>query len=428
MSDIKISIVVPVLNTINYIQECLESIRRQTCKEFEVICVDGGSTDGSLEIQQQYAVLDSRFRVVTDVYKSYGKQVNRGIELARGKYVGIVEPDDYIDENMYENLYSVAEQSNVDMVRADYVSFVGEGKQKIIFPRSIVPEQLYDRNICRDECLEIFDYGPPNWNGIYNRDFLLKNNICHNETPGASFQDLGFSFLTFAMADKVCFSRHKGYNYRLDNPNSSVKNADKMSFLFEEFKYVDRKLKDAGLHLKCAQVLLRQKIIHYQWGFYRVIDSEKKSFWQKANLDVQKTLSDIIENPIESDVREKKEAEQFLSGMELMCTQYFESKKQINLLIDTKKPWLLFGCGTDGINFLLMFKEQIHNMIAILDNNQRLQGLKIFNKSILPVGDGIQTYSDAFFVIASAKYGYEMKNQLLELGIAPDKILIQRMV
>ena len=428
MSDIKISVVVPVLNTVNYIQECLESIRHQTLKEIEVICVDGGSTDGSLKVQQQYAVMDSRFSVVTDVYRSYGKQVNRGIELAQGKYVGIVEPDDYIDADMYENLYQVAEHNNAEMVRADYYSFIGEGEKKSIFPRAIVAERLYNRNISIKECQEIFNYGPPNWNGIYRKDFLTKNNIRHNETPGASFQDLGFAFLTLAMAHEVCFIQQKGYFYRLDNSNSSVKKSDKMAYIFEEFRYVERKLTDAGLYYIYSLELFKQKVIHYKWGFYRTADSEKEFFWKKANLDVQKTWNDILECNIEVSCNERKTIEQLLNEMECLYAQYLDNKKQINCLMEAKVPWLLFGCGTDGINFLLMMKEQMTNMHAILDNNQRLQGLNILNKRVLEVKEGVRKYPDAFYIIASAKYAHEMKNQLLELGIETDKILIQRMV
>ena len=86
-------------------EECLESVTGQTLKEIEILCIDAGSTDGTLQIIERYVSEDPRIRLVESDKKSYGYQVNMGIREARGQYIGIVEPDDYIDKAMYQNLY-----------------------------------------------------------------------------------------------------------------------------------------------------------------------------------------------------------------------------------------------------------------------------------------------------------------------------------
>ena len=98
---IKISILVPVYNVEKYLEKCLDSILGQTFTKYEVICIDDGSTDKSGDILDQYALKDSRIRVVHKENSGYGKTMNQAIQLAKGQYIGIVESDDIIERNMF---------------------------------------------------------------------------------------------------------------------------------------------------------------------------------------------------------------------------------------------------------------------------------------------------------------------------------------
>ncbi|WP_039790664.1 glycosyltransferase family 2 protein, partial [Paenibacillus riograndensis] len=104
----KVSIIMPSLNIATYIKECMDSVVAQTLQDIEIICVDAGSTDGTREILQEYATRDSRIRILDSDRKSYGYQVNWGFDVAKGKYLGIVETDDYIEPEMFQTLYDVA--------------------------------------------------------------------------------------------------------------------------------------------------------------------------------------------------------------------------------------------------------------------------------------------------------------------------------
>ena len=104
--QIYVSVILPSLNVARYIRECIDSVRNQTMQQIEILCVDAGSTDGTLEILEKYVAVDARIRIINSDQKSYGHQVNLGIEAARGQYIGIVETDDFIDTVMYQNLYS----------------------------------------------------------------------------------------------------------------------------------------------------------------------------------------------------------------------------------------------------------------------------------------------------------------------------------
>ena len=115
MEDIKVSIIVPVYNVARYLGECLDSIINQTLDDIEIICINDGSTDNSLEILEEYAKKDSRIWIFTIENSGLSLARNYGIKHANGKYVGFVDSDDYINETMFEKLYNSCEQNDLDL-------------------------------------------------------------------------------------------------------------------------------------------------------------------------------------------------------------------------------------------------------------------------------------------------------------------------
>lgn len=116
----KVSIIVPVYNAEKYLQECLDSLISQTLDDIEIICVDDGSTDMSGQILEQYVLLDRRIKII---HKENGGLVSarkEGLRYALGKYIGYVDSDDWIEPDMYEKLYAIAEQYKVDLVTSGY--------------------------------------------------------------------------------------------------------------------------------------------------------------------------------------------------------------------------------------------------------------------------------------------------------------------
>lgn len=129
----KVSVIMPSLNVADYIRECIESALNQTLADIELLCVDAGSTDGTWEILNEYAKKDSRVTVIQSERKSYGYQVNLGIQRAKGAYVAILETDDYIEPNMYQYLYDIALRTEAEIIKADYDCFITCQNGKRIF-------------------------------------------------------------------------------------------------------------------------------------------------------------------------------------------------------------------------------------------------------------------------------------------------------
>ena len=117
----KISILVPICNVEKYLDECLVSLTNQTMKDIEIICLDDGSTDNSLSIIKRYAKNDTRIVIISKENSGYGDTMNLGIKKARGKYIGIVESDDFAEQDMFQKLYNIAQENDYpDVVKSNF--------------------------------------------------------------------------------------------------------------------------------------------------------------------------------------------------------------------------------------------------------------------------------------------------------------------
>lgn len=254
-SNVKVSIILPSLNVIKYIRQCLESVVNQTLKDIEIICVDAGSTDGTLEVIQEFAEKDSRIIVINSEKKSYGYQMNLGLDAASGEYLGIVETDDWVVPEMYQDLYQLCTELNLDFVKADFYRFTQnkDGSLNKFYNQLSKDLSYYNRIIEPAQEMETFHFIMNTWSGIYNIDFLRQWNIRHNETPGASYQDNGFWFQTFCRAQKAYFVNKPYYMNRRDNENSSVFSKGKIYSMRDEYDYIrniiDHDLDNLGIFI-----------------------------------------------------------------------------------------------------------------------------------------------------------------------------------
>lgn len=236
----KVSIILPIYNVSQYLRECLDSVVRQTLKEIEIICVDDGSTDDSLEIIREYAQKDERIVVITGPNGGYGKAMNKGLNRATGEYVGIVEPDDYVSLTMFEDLYEIASANALDFVKADFYRFGrnNKGDMELKYVALDSTGTRYGQLLNPSEDPSLIKFVMNTWAGIYRRAFLEEYHIRHNETPGASYQDNGFFFQTTIYGKRAMIVDHPYYRNRRGNPNSSVASKGKVYCSNVEYDYI----------------------------------------------------------------------------------------------------------------------------------------------------------------------------------------------
>lgn len=289
---VRVSVIIPVYNVEKYLEQCLKSVVSQTLNDIEIICVNDGSTDKSLSILEKYANNDSRIKIIDKKNSGYGNTMNVGIKAASGEYIGIVESDDYVEKNMFEFLYKQAANKKIDAVKSDFYEFstAGQVEKRINTCPSI---EDYNRIICPRETKKTFHYAMMNWTGIYRTEFIHTNNILHNETPGASFQDNGFWFQVFTLADKVLFCNKAFYHYRQDNPNSSINSKTKIYCMCDEYKFIYEFLcKNKSYKKEVINEFMVKCYFNYNLTLQRISEEYKIDFLKQAAEDFKLFLND----------------------------------------------------------------------------------------------------------------------------------------
>uniref|UniRef100_UPI0022EB446A ATP-grasp fold amidoligase family protein n=1 Tax=Campylobacter helveticus TaxID=28898 RepID=UPI0022EB446A len=207
--------------------------------------------------------------------KSYGYQMNLGIAAAKGEYVGIVESDDYIKEDMYKRLYETAKQNDCDIVKSDFFIFTDT---RLDYEKVSRFDEFYNTRLNALEDLRLF------WtSGI--------NQIVLNETPGASYQDNGLFFQLFCFAKSIYFLNEAFYMLRRDNPNSSVHSKEKVYMACLEYDYIRNFLqKYPSFESLVAPICAYHRYGNYIFTLKRIDDKYKKDFLKRFREDFMKII------------------------------------------------------------------------------------------------------------------------------------------
>lgn len=273
----KVSVLVPVYNVEKYLPKCLDSLKSQTLSQIEFICINDGSTDGSLGILRSYAADDSRFRIIDKPNSGYGASMNCGLDAARGEYIGIVESDDFASPEMFKRLYAFASWHKCDIVKSNYFEYDGEDH----FQEPFVGQKYRKVFNPKDE-QQIIRVLPIIWAAIYRRQMLSDSGIRFNETPGASFQDTSFVFRSWVAASRAALLKDAYLHYRINRNESSVKSSSKVFEVCGEYAVSEAFLAEKSERLAEFGALLNaMKFDTYRWNFNRIDDASRVAFSKK---------------------------------------------------------------------------------------------------------------------------------------------------
>lgn len=278
----KISILVPCYNVEKYVCQCLDSIQRQTYTNLEVICIDDGSEDRTGAIIEEFVAADNRFRVIHKPNTGYGDSMNMGIERCTGEYIGIVEPDDWIEPNMYKVMLDTALANELDYVKCLW--YEGPtGTERVRKHRHVRKKRV----VCPLEHQNIFLLQPSIWSALYRRDLLEEGQkIRFLPTPGASYQDTSFAFKTYIKSSRFMMLDKPYYHYRIHS-ESSVSSPAKTLCLLNEWK-------EEGFWLqknpRQKQALIKNqvfaKIVYggFRWNYNRIKLDQEKEFLEGSSV------------------------------------------------------------------------------------------------------------------------------------------------
>ncbi len=218
-----ISVIIPVYNVEDYLNVCLNSVLKQTYKNFEIICIDDDSTDSTLNILEYFSQKDSRVKILkNESNKGPGFSRNRGLEIAKGKYISFLDGDDWLSPNAYEILIKKAEKNNLDLLLFKNIVYYEESH---IFGM----EPYYDMeylNKLENEVFnhfdinktKLFEMSNASWNKFYLKSFLDRNNI-HFPNDNLIHEDNPFFYKTITSAQRISLINMYLHNRRR-RPNS----------------------------------------------------------------------------------------------------------------------------------------------------------------------------------------------------------------
>ncbi|MCL2136541.1 MAG: glycosyltransferase [Coriobacteriia bacterium] len=291
-----ISILIPIYNVQDYLDECLKSAADQTFTDIEVICINDGSTDGSRDIIERYVQSDPRFRLIDKANSGYGASMNRGLDEAQGQYIAILESDDIYEVDKLAKLYQRMQDFDAEVVKANCFLYWSGPPSKNTFCH-LVPQNQYNRLVDPQVNHEIFYLQPSVWSALYRRDFLQKNDIRFLETPGASYQDTAFSFKVWYNATRVVYIEEALIHYRQDNMSSSVRSAAKVYCVVDEYAEIDRYLATRPIPDWLPGLKTKMKYNTYLWNYERLADEFQLEFLEhmskELNDDQQNNQLDI---------------------------------------------------------------------------------------------------------------------------------------
>lgn len=222
----KISVIIPVYNAEQFLLNCLESIITQTFNDIEIICVDDGSTDNSINILNEYAKKDLRLKIITQKNQYAGIARNNGMSIASGDYLFFMDADDSVlDRTAFSKIYEDIEKNNYPQIIRFKAKAYDLYKQKIFSLPSLemsdVPEVFFKKvfSPLESNYIQVINkIEPAPWLGMIRRDFVINNKLtfnsqrCHN--------DSSFMWCSFVIADKIIFSNQYCTLYKTNDSNS----------------------------------------------------------------------------------------------------------------------------------------------------------------------------------------------------------------
>lgn len=374
----KVSVLVPCYNVEKYLRQCMDSIISQTLKDIEIICINDGSTDSTLAILQDYAQKDSRVKIIDKPNSGYGASMNLGLKAASGEYIGIVESDDWVEPEMFTDLYALAVQNGVDVIKGNYYRYWSKPDEKNELVTSM-PEKDLNKVICPIVARDIFLSAPAIWSAIYRRKFIEKNGIGFLETPGASYQDTSFNFKVWATAKKVYLTDKAYLHYRQDNENSSIHSPKKIYCVCDEYGEIEKFSKERNLFEKLKYLICRLKFSTYFWNFERLCFPLNwqflKSFSQEFALADQHQL---IDKNLFGKKLYKKAHKLACNKYLFFVSYYFRKIRKLSLFAPNKRRKLFNKSVVK--HFLLSFKRYRikgkNNKVIIISNGEKI----LFNK------------------------------------------------
>ena len=317
--NIKVSIVVPVYNAEDTIERALDSLRHQTLKEIEIICVDDGSTDNTPKILAKYAAFDKRIKVIRQKNAFVGMARNRGMKEAKGEFIGFMDNDDWVSLDYFEELYKIAQEEQTKIAETQAIlavisEYYPHANRKTIrgFKENAENKQIADTSFFTGFSEDFLGHV---WDKIYKRSFLEENNI--KFTPYRTiYEDSYFAFQIYMTSEPISVTE-KGEYYYWEGPSYSRRTIEEPTDeAIPFFKAFEKMIRDYGFDKDKEEMWLELYRKHRNDSFqnyYEFLSNDlARRIWKERVLeafpDEEIDFDKIDEEMVEKRKKEKEES------------------------------------------------------------------------------------------------------------------------
>ncbi len=280
----KISVIIPIYNVEVYLRQCLDSLVNQSFKDVEFICINDGSPDNCGEILKEYSQRDFRFKVITQENKGQGSARNAGLEASSGEYILFVDPDDWMEQNAFEKIYSFFEKNNGDVIQFNYREYTENTGEYVINNFADFLNKKFNYNLKNYESYnweDVFGCGFKYskftvWTKAYRKSFLDKYEIKFPNNKNG--EDDVFSTQVFINSDKIYYLEDYLYNYRLRNNSSCNSISDDNFCIFENLHRIIMLLEWKGIYKKLKSSFSKYKIDVISRHYQNISQGQRKKY------------------------------------------------------------------------------------------------------------------------------------------------------
>ncbi len=422
-----ISIIMPLYNAEAFLGEAINSIRNQSNKDFELLCINDASEDSTVSIVEKAMMKDKRIKLFhNDIRSGAASSRNKGLKYAKGEYVTFLDGDDVFEEEMLEKAYGLAKEKELDIV---VYEFLHVDSEKIYEKRTISRDESYKRKYCKKPfCildLELEDYiawsnGP--CNKLFKKEFIDRNGLEFQSLTSSN--DVYFVEMAFMLAERMMFlDDERVMVYARDHfmPTRISYDRDPMCTYYACYKVLEEiaksnMMKTVGkyFYLKCYFILLS--------GLAKTKTEEKKQlFYEFLKTEGIKRLREVIGESYGQLPRELKDNLRRFEDNDY-CTRWFENENMVSYFIRKARQRIvnlfengsvvIWGTGYYGRSLIKFIQFECLRAMAIVDMNCNKHGTKIGDYTI--VGSEKVDFEKVDIVIVAAKGAYDRVKCQLE--------------
>lgn len=323
----KVSVIIPIYNVEDYIEECLDSVVNQTLEDIEIICINDGSTDNTLDILERYANNDNRIKLISQSNSGLSASRNVGLDHATGEYICFLDSDDYFELEALEELYDIAHKKRLDFAFFKLINFDNETKIKeqyeyfdLQYLIDIVGDKVFGYKDVSDIVFSISVTAPGK---LFKSKFI--GNMRFPE--GLIYEDNPFFIEAIFKAKRLYVYDKYLYNRRVRSTSLTRSNTEKFSDFIDISNLLIDITKKYGLYDTYKSTLYSKKIYNTHRIFKLVNEEDKPEFFEKIKADFSSLQEEYESDEVFNDLHDKLKLI-FRSGI------YSRDYKEFELTID----------------------------------------------------------------------------------------------